>query len=934
MLEALVERVREAGLAGVGKDVVGERVGGGGEDTDELGLVAARFSPESIDELCDALLECGGAACLPDMSAMCGVGERELLALVLALQQRGSPLAFQAFRLHVATTPRARLNALVLVGFVRACRALNKAPGGAGPGVDAAPPDGALDAVLRELRDALRIGERLALDSAQSVTEAACELLRSGQLVEASSKQDAFDVLGCLLPEHAQTVFRALVPMLALTLEGAASATVARDAARLQKMACEFACDALAAAGDEEAVLHSALALVQHSMTSTPDKADFRAAVAKSASAIVACMPDEHVARFVGFVGRLARNAKPQNRTMACESALEALLAPALAHVPKEALVDVLLEAMRDKSTSVRARAVGALATLVERGAGEEAEAAERGALLRLLEVRSAHLAAALASGTAPTGGGAVGNATASPVALTPEEGSSQQITQQMDGTPLLLQLIVHPAANDEATDGPSGALASSPPACSLRAALIRRCRDSKPVVRKVAVSALTALSLASVEPSVDASTLAVLGARCRDTSLAVRKAAASALATLFEAAAEAPAGGSEAAEAAGRAWLTAVAPLIVDGETSVRELCAGAISSYLLAPIASGAPVRASLAWRTLGSCDQPTTEHLRRVCARLAAIAGALPRGLGRALQGCLASRTAPDGEPLGASARAAAWGLLEEIAASKLHAKELRAADLAAAWTAPHSGASTALVAARALDDVDAVGSLQVVVELSRKGLLARGASEALLPSLKAELLAERASPQLARAVAHAYAAAATTAGLSPKAAWRDIVERCEAAICARASGGTPELATGGQPSASPAVEAVLARVFLAGEIGLLCAGGEGSIDDPLPARLVRALEAEAVPPRSGALPLFCEASPAQLALAERAALQAQAIVALGKLAASRPALGKRLVPMLVSELHESESAAVRNNCLFVLADLLTHYTVWRTAAPRAA
>lgn len=937
-MELLQERLAEAGLSSASKEAVDTRLGGGGEEADEIGLLAARLSLDWVHELCDTLVECGGPACVADVCATEGISERELLALVLALQQRGGAIALAAFRLHVASASHARLHALVLVGFVRACRALN---GGSAKGdrrahrrtdanADAdepsAPAPVALVATLRALRDALRSADPLPADPALSVAEGVCELLRSGALGDdRACADDAFDVLGCLLPEHAQAVFRALVPMIALTLDGASSTAVSRRASALQNGAVRFACDALAAAGGDDdshgsgAVLDAALALVQHAITSTPDKADFRSAVSTAAGAIAACMPDAYAARYVDFGARLGRVAKQQHRLMACELALDVLGSSALSHVDRAALADVLLAGARDKSTSVRARAVAAVGALVERSGDDRADA--DGTCARALELLEACAAERPDARVDDLMVAAVAAAGASSLALSPESGA-------------------HDVRRAERAAA-AGATSAWP---ALRRALVRRCRDAKPVVRRAAVSALGALALAAdADGAVDGDGEAVesLSARCRDTSLAVRKSAAAALGTLASRAAERCAPVAAAAECVGSAWLAAVAPLVADGEASVREQSCGALCAGLLAPLAAkGAPERAALAWRVLASCDRNTAEHLRCACAALARAPNALPRGLCAALQGAVHARAAPDGEPLTPAARAAAWAMLEELAASKPHAKDMRAAELVAEWTGRHTGAPRA--APRSTDDVDALGSLHVVVQLSRAKLLPRAACEALVPGLRAVLVAERPSPQLARAVAHAYAAASAAVGVAPAAAWAEVVARCERALCAgarahaRCDGSASDAAGGGSadagctPLSGRGTDETLFLAFLAGEVGLLCPPHTATGEDVLPDRLVRALEAEAVPPRADASARARAGSPAALVDSERVALQAQAIVALGKLAASRAALGKRLVPMLVSELHESSCAAVRNNCLFVLADLLTHLTVSSAAA----
>ncbi|KAJ1628452.1 non-SMC mitotic condensation complex subunit 1-domain-containing protein [Pavlovales sp. CCMP2436] len=905
-MELVEERFGASGLSEISKDAIDARLGGAGEAGDELGRLAAELTPEWVHELCDGLRACGSAdACMPEVNVRCSVGERELVALVLALQARGGAFGLPAFRLHVATCARARLHALVVVGFVRLCRALNLADVDA----NALAPTNALVSLLREVHDALADGAALSVDGAQSVVEAACELLRSGQLKGASSTA-AFDVLACLLPDHAQTVFQALVPMLALAVEGGRAA--ARDASELQKHTAQFACAALAL-GDDERVLNGTQALVQHAMTSAPDRTESRGAVSRAACSIIGVMPPDHVVRYAAFVGRLARNAKPQLRLMACDAVVEALACDALAPTDEHRLLKLLLVGTRDKSTTVRARAVGALGTVIERFA-----AAPGGRLAGL----EAAATAAAAPAAASLSSAAAGCPAASPIALAPtaatEEEESEATLMSVDGTPTLAVVPAFAAASDAE---------ANPANSALRRALASRCRDAKPVVRRLAVGALSALALAAADGAADAEAAQMLSDRCRDTSLAVRKASASALGALFEKAAAK--GTAQAAVAVGRAWLASVAPLVTDVETTVRESVAQALGSSLIEPIARGPAARAALCWRVLGGCDRAASEQVRRALGRMA-LAGAVPKGLAKALQAALAARGAGT-EPLTPAARTAAWALLEELAASKAHAKEIKADALVCAWAEPTAGASPSPAGGGgggAAEDADALGALNVLVQLSKLGLLPAGASGALLPRLRALLLGGAASPALSRAVAHAYAAANAAVGVPAGQAWAEVIERCEMAICAHVSargratadgsdelGCTPALSSGAQ-----AVEDVLARVFLAGEVGLLCEGQERA-SDPLPERLVRALEAEAVHAASGRA---SAASPAAAADAESVALQAQAVVALGKLCGSRAWLAKRLVPMLVTELHESASPAVRNNCLFVLADLLTQYT----------
>jgi hypothetical protein len=873
-MDFVEERFGCIGLASVRKDVIAERCSGGGSTSDELGRLTSELTAEWVDELSDALLACGGSASTHAVNAACGVGEREMLALVLALQQRSSALSLAAFRLHVVTSPRARLHDLVLVGFVRAMRALNAPPQGADAD-GGMPTAAALECALRELRDALAAGASLPADPAQTLIEAACEILRSGLLGAERGRQHVFDTLGCLLPEHATMVFRALVPMVALTFDGASATAVAREATNLQRQAAEFVTHTLASCGaGDEPVLDAAHALVQHAMTAVPDKAEYRAGVSRAATAIVSCMTDDHVGRYFAFVGRLARNGKPQLRTVACDGALDALCADSLVHAPRERLYGVLLCSTRDKSTTVRARAVGALAALLER-----CPPGERVLLVRALETAAA------------------------PPRQQPPHVDSEEVDAGTDAGSTALVCAPSPAH-----DAPA-------PAVALRALLVTRCRDTKPIVRKLAVSALCAL--ATAEGGADGATLEVLGVRCRDTSLAVRKAAALALGALFDAAAAGD------AAAVGGAWLSSLAALSADVEASVRELAAGALCGGLFEPLALGAKSpRAAVAWAVLDASEREGALQLRRVCAQLAK-GGGLPKGLGKALQRSVGEGASSDGEPLGVRARAAAWGLLEELAASRAHCKEIQVDAIASQWAQLRAGAAAAHSAA----EVDALGALNTLVQLARHGLLPASASEALVPGLHDELLACRASPALCRSIAHAYAAACAAVGKSPKQAWARVLAACETALGAHASArGRAEAldgVLGGEtPAGALAVGGVLTQVFLVGEIALLCdaaAAAGSSAADVVGESLVRALEAEAVP--RGSERVTC---------AERIALQAQAIVSLGKLCGARAALAKRLVPMLVLELHESASPAVRNNCLFVLADLIKQYTVRREPA----
>lgn len=147
------------------------------------------------------------------------------------------------------------------------------------------------------------------------------------------AKTAAYAVLYAVLaPEHggmrelSAMVFKLLTPHVLGMLPGGKS--TAKDASAVRSSALNFIAEALKEKpGCEEA----AAALMRNAVLKAPDKADGRAAAAETVVELCRALGPAYVHNFIGFLAKLSRTSKPNQRIMAvevCPALLQAFDAP------------------------------------------------------------------------------------------------------------------------------------------------------------------------------------------------------------------------------------------------------------------------------------------------------------------------------------------------------------------------------------------------------------------------------------------------------------------------------------------------------------------------------------------------------------------------------------------------------------------------------
>ena len=609
-------------------------------------------------------------------------------------------------------------------------------------------------------------------------------------------------------------------------------------------------------------------------------------------------------------------------------------------------LLDLIVRRCSDRSPAVRARALGALASALD------ADACTHAALFCAI---AGHVAAVTDMPVVhPTGGATGGSAAAA--------------------------LIAAAAADAAVIFLPPGAAASP-----LLALLIRRTGDAKPGVRRAAVAALGALGAhtgvsvplvnapqgasrsvrealaaaayraararaAAASVGVDAVNVsAALGSfaldnlvsRAADVSSLVRRAAAGSLARL---AARAP-----TSRTLRDAWLRGVLPLARDGETSVASRAAEAVADALIIPLSRenvATPARG--AWALLAALaregelarclvDALSFLQKEKEGLPLRALLAAVVRGVegdDGSDPDAVAALTIndDDGAIVTPSACArGAWLLLESLAivtGGMPTATFATAATLAAvSWergaAAAATGGATPAAAAAAARALRVLTSLSRAIDPTRASALATSAARALstfsLPP-----------PVAAAAVRAAGALAAAGAGDAPGAANAAVRGWATPALAAATTLLTAAV-RGGEGAPRPAATA--AALFTAGELSLIGLDGEGSqgVGDggaggtispiALPSSLATLVQALLAPTLRG-----------DVTVRVPDAVRAHAVAALGKMGLRTPELARALLPVCVRDLCARDAltgapiapTSVRNNALFVLADVCVRYS----------
>ena len=617
-------------------------------------------------------------------------------------------------------------------------------------------------------------------------------------------------------------------------------------------------------------------------------------------------------------------------------------------------LLDLVVRRCSDRSPAVRARALGALAAALDADTCAHAAlfAAIAGHVAVVTEVPPGACAVAGGGGSAATAAAVLIASSAADAAVTflpPGAAASPLLAllvrRSGDAKPGVRRAAVAALGALGAHTGVSVPLVMAPPGASrsireaLAAAAYRAARA------RAAAASVGGGTNTQVGAALGSFALDTLVSRAADVSPLVRRAAAGSLARL---AARAP-----TSRALRDAWLRGVLPLARDGETSVASRAAEAVADALVGPLSRDtAAAPAYGAWALLAALAREG-ELARCLIAALTLLQkdkSGLPLRalLAAALRGVEADDGSdPDSggggfvvvdavDDDGASATPAAcargaWLLLESLAivtggtpsATFAPGASLAAAAWergAAAAAADGATPATAAAAARALR---VLTSLSRAIDPVRASALATSAARALstfsLPS-----------PVAAAAVRAAGALAAAGAGDAPGAA-NAAVRGWAAPALAAATALLTAAVRGGEGAPRPA--AVAAALFTAGELSLIGLDGEGSqgVGDggaggaiapvALPAALATLMQALLAPTLRG-----------DAAVRVPDAVRAHAVAALGKMGLRTPDLARALLPVCVRDLCARDAAtgvplapaSVRNNALFVLADVCVRYS----------
>jgi hypothetical protein len=122
--------------------------------------------------------------------------------------------------------------------------------------------------------------------------------------------------------------------------------------------------DTTSSSSEQQLCKRITLSFLQNCCTRIPDRAEDRAAVAATVMRVVEQLDGVHIARFVKFVGILARQPRALLRVFAVELAVSVLPLADNYKLPcVTTLVGMLLDRASDKTPAVRAKAIACLAT-------------------------------------------------------------------------------------------------------------------------------------------------------------------------------------------------------------------------------------------------------------------------------------------------------------------------------------------------------------------------------------------------------------------------------------------------------------------------------------------------------------------------------------------------------------------------------------------
>jgi hypothetical protein len=185
---------------------------------------------------------------------------------------------------------------------------------------------------IKDYPDMLQLTADFVTDLVTCSRPAARAGARAGSKATCTVSDLAYSILGALFRPcngGAQAAALLVFPKLSAVLVGAfarpggGKKSAAQDPGAAKAAATQFVLGVLA---EHPEAADAVAALAKHACLRCPDKADFRAAAVKAATALVNALQQRHRDAFVAFAHRLSRSTRVPQRMMAAEIARELLL--------------------------------------------------------------------------------------------------------------------------------------------------------------------------------------------------------------------------------------------------------------------------------------------------------------------------------------------------------------------------------------------------------------------------------------------------------------------------------------------------------------------------------------------------------------------------------------------------------------------------------
>ncbi|KAL6061676.1 Condensin-2 complex subunit D3 [Balamuthia mandrillaris] len=667
-------------------------------------------------------------------------------------------------------------------------------------------------------------------------------------------------------------------------------------------------------------------ALLQHTCTNVPEKAEQRTHAAVAVRELFCALPIGQRPRFIRFLLRYARNAKvvyrlfavqiafellPQEQDEEAEMEREIVMATEQARAKQEAeastlaLLEIILQRANDKIATVRAKALSNFGLVLER--------MEKVPILRR-NVES----------------------------LVTTEANSR-MRQRRGGHR-------RPDVGDQAGDANNKT--------DLLDLLKRRALDEKCNVRKSAIQLLEVLGLSQEELLLGAAEIRFLGERCEDPSVSIRKQAMISLGNLMRRHPSHP--------LLYKTWLQTVLPMIADAEATIQERCLDEVEAIILSRLIHSTNKNSSSydanavggsVWLLLNHIDSETERYLERIChllERQKRLSKSLVDTLQKAIQ-------QPSASTSSAAAVQGGWMLLQHVAATASCRSRISPTLIFECYCkaiglqqqeeeeVEHSQQSSPPQP----QQQQLVRILEVLQQVAHR--LTTAQARLLLADLTLHLKSFNQPPLLVQAMIQ------TTKTLLLDAAHSTANERernqrlhdwasqlltiCDQHISAyvlppqklqldkmdygfspssspvnAANPSSSEQNESGGSSAELSAESVICHLFTLGEVSQLC-------PKAVPKRLVtvvQALVAQTLPLSAAGNDDGNGEGPQQRQRIIPSSVRGYALVTLGKLCLEDEALAKRSVPAFARELETSPSPVVRNNVIVIMCDLCIRYT----------